>query len=103
MRIPIVMGAEPERQDAVLVEDGHPMPATGYAQRFVASSHIPGCACCNPRGPAAEALTRLFRDRAIGAAPFFHRVVVLASPSGEAAVREAVAKDVLTRARYRMD
>jgi hypothetical protein len=106
MRIPIVMGVEPAAGDAFLVEDGADMPVAGYAVRFALGTsspgHAPGCACCTLRGPAADALTRMFRDRATGAAPFFTRVVVLASPEGETAVRDALAADVVTQARYRL-
>jgi len=53
------------------------------------------------RSPAAEALAQLFRARATGAAPYFSRVVVLASAAGEAALRAALAQDALAQARYR--
>jgi G3E family GTPase len=82
------------------------MPATGYAVRFALGpgqpGHLAGCACCTLRGPAADALTTMFRARATGAAPFFTRVVVLASPDGQAAVRAALTQDVVTRARFRL-
>jgi len=102
-RIQIVMGGEPGPADAVLVEDGCDMPAAGYAVRFALGlpGHALGCACCTLRGPAADALGRMFRERATGVAPFFSRVVVLASPEGEHVVREAVENDVLVKARYR--
>lgn len=106
MRIPIVMGVEPGVDDAVLVEDGCAMPPTGHAVRFALGGakpgHFAGCACCTLRGPAADALTALFRARATGAAPFFKRLVVLASPAGEAAVQAALAEDVVSAARFRL-
>jgi hypothetical protein len=104
MRIPIVLGAAPSPMDAVLVEDGKDMPAQGYAVRFTTTlpGHIAGCSCCTLRGPAADALGRMFRERATGNAPFFPRVVVLASPAGEQAIREALEQDVVTRARYKI-
>jgi len=104
MRIPIILGAKPQAGDAVLVEDGHDMPASDHAVRFVVakSGHVINCACCTLRGPAADALGRLFRERATGAAPFFSRVVVLASPEGEATVRAALESDVVSQARYRL-
>lgn len=104
MRIPIVMGGRPEAADAVLVEDGLDMPETGYAIRFVPGKpgHGLSCICCTLRGPAADALGRMFRERAMGVAPLFKRVVVLASPAGEDAVREALTEDVVTAARYRI-
>jgi hypothetical protein len=105
MRIPILFGIPPQSDDAVLVEEGQAVPQAGYALRFsrpAMPGHPPGCACCTARSPAAEALGRLFRARATGAAPFFKRVVVLASPAGEMAVREALAGDVMSAARYRL-
>jgi len=118
MRILVAMGGKggpaaggpaaggPAAGDAFLVEDGHDMPATGYAVRFALGpgkpGHFAGCACCTLRGPAADALTRMFRARATGVAPFFSRVAVLASPEGEAAVREALEADVVTKARFRL-
>jgi hypothetical protein len=42
----------------------------------------------------------MFLARARGEVGFFGRVVVVASPAGEAAVREAVAGDVVLRARF---
>jgi hypothetical protein len=106
MRIPIVMGVEPSAGDAVLVEDGHAMPKTGYAVRFALGAakpgHFAGCACCTLRGPAADALNALFRARATGAAPYFKQLVVLASPDGEAAVKAALVEDVVSAARFRL-
>jgi hypothetical protein len=105
-RIPIVLGGKPGPDDAVLVEDGQDMPKTGYAVRFALAGgkpgHMMGCACCTLRGPAADALGGMFQARARGSAPFFKRVVVLASPDGEAAIRAAIDEDVVTKARYRM-
>jgi hypothetical protein len=49
----------------------------------------------------AEALHRLFLGRARGTAAFFARVVVAASPEGEAAVRQALARDAFVAGRYR--
>jgi hypothetical protein len=112
MRIPVSFGAIPtERDDAWLVEDGAGLPAAdlpehGYVERFtlpvVRLGHIAGCSCCTPRGPASDALSRMFRARATGTAPFFKRVVVTASPTGEAAIRDATAGDLLTAARFRL-
>ena len=104
MRIPVLFGsARTEADDAYLAEGGAPA-ASGYVERFTLPpakfGHVQGCTCCTPRGPAAEALARLFRARATGAAPFFKRVIVIASPVGEAAVREAIARDVVTAARF---
>jgi hypothetical protein len=102
MRIPIVMGGCPADDDAVLVEAGQTMPAAGYAVEFAAgkAGHPLSCACCTQRGPVADALGRMFRARATGAAPFFKRVVVLASAAGQASVHAALMDDVVTGARY---
>jgi len=103
-RIQIVMGGTPVEGDATLVEDGQAMPERGYAVRFALGlpGHMPGCACCTLRGPAADALSRMFRERATGLAPYFTRVVVLASAAGEAAVAAALDEDVVTKARFRI-
>jgi len=81
------------------------MPPEGYAVRFsppAGPSHAFNCACCTVRSPASAALGELFRARATSVAPFFKRVVVLASPRGEAAVREALAGDVMATARFQI-
>ena len=115
MRIPVLFGAAAAAAgDAWLVEDGAAMPPEGYAERFTLPvqkfgaagpnaaglRHAVGCRCCTLRGPAADALSRMFRARTTGSAPFFKRVVVLASPAGEAAVRQALTQEVVTKARY---
>jgi hypothetical protein len=105
LRIPIFFGVGTgEAADAWLVEAGAAMPPEGYAVRFALPQqqfgHAIGCSCCTLRGPAADALTRMFQDRATGAAPYFKRVIVLASTAGCALVREALAQDAVTRARY---
>jgi len=98
------MAAKPGPDDAALVEDGGDMPESGYAVRFAVAKpgHVFNCTCCTLRGPAADALSRMFRERATGVAPFFKRVVVLASTAGEDAVRDALVRDVVTRARFRL-
>jgi hypothetical protein len=106
LKIPVLFGSlQAETDDAYLAEgDGQP-EISGYVERFTLPparfGHVQGCSCCTPRGPAAEALARMFRARATGAAPFFKRVIVRASPAGEAAIRAAIAADLLTAARYR--
>jgi hypothetical protein len=101
-RIPVLLGAAPQAGDAVLAEAGLAVPAAGYVQYFaLGAAHGLGCACCGARGPVAAALAELFRARAMGQAPFFTRVVVLASPAGQAALRAALEGDALARARYR--
>ena len=81
-------------------------PAGIAVARFVLpawGSHPAGCACCLPRGPVAEALTRLFLQRVRGEVAFFSEVVAVpASPAGEAALRAALQADPLTLARFRL-
>jgi hypothetical protein len=104
MRIPVVFGGIPEAGDAVLIEGDAPAPAGFHAIRFrlpAGQTHPIGCACCVPRGPVAEALSRAFLDRATGKAPFFKRLLVLAGADGEAAVAAAIAEDAAASARYR--
>lgn len=107
MRIPVLFSGLPGEMDAAwLVEDGAEPPVPSYAEHFTVPppkfGHNLGCNCCPTRGPAADALARLFRARATGAAPFFKCVIVRASPAGEAAIRDAIAGDVTAAARYRL-
>jgi len=107
MRIPVLFGTPPAETDDVYLAEGDGGPAlSGYAEQFTLPEakfgHVVGCTCCTPRGPAADALARLFRARATGCAPFFKRVIVRASAAGEAAIRAAIASDMLTAARYRL-
>jgi hypothetical protein len=76
--------------------------AAGVVVRLAAGrGHPIGCACCLPRGAAAEALGGLFVQRARGEVGFFHRVVV--SVADPQAVREAVLGDRLVAGRFRLD
>jgi len=107
MRIPVLFGDVQAGKDDAYLTEGNPEPVpSGYADSFTRPAaqfgHVIGCTCCTPRGPAADALSRLFRARATGSAPFFKRVIVRASPAGEAAIRAAIARDMLTAARYRL-
>ena len=103
-RIPVLFGAQPAEMDDAFLAEGAGPASCGYVEHFTLPpakfGHIAGCGCCTPRGPAAAALARMFRARATGAAPFFKRVIVFASPQGEAAIREALAGDVLAASRY---
>jgi hypothetical protein len=106
-RIPISIVSELSGapDTASLVEGGGeaaPGVATGYFQEAL-PTHAPGCACCLPRGAAGAALGALFRARALGTIPFFTRVeVLLATPSGEAALRQAVAADPVAASYFRL-
>ncbi|MGE4482488.1 hypothetical protein [Acidocella sp.] len=103
-RIPVYIGIAPGPDDAVLVEEEQDMPATGHAVRFAVPKrgHQPGCFCCTARGPAANAFSSLYRDRALGAAPYFTRVIVLASLAGQADIKAALDQDAVTKARFRL-
>jgi hypothetical protein len=92
---------------ALLIENGAATPRPGAAAvahfALPSTAHAIGCACCLPRGPASVALGRLFLARARGEAPLFDTVVaVISSPAAAAAVRAALADDVVTRARFRL-
>lgn len=100
-------------EDALLIEGiaagegGVPADRPAVARFTVPvriAMHPLGCACCAPRGPVAEALGRLFLARARGELPWFRSVVAVThSAAGAAAVRAALAGDVVTVARFRQD
>ena len=91
----------------VLAEDGAVLPAApARVERFAApppGAHPLGCACCQPRNPAAIALDRLFLARARGQAPWFTEVVALIrTEDGRAAIHAALENDSVTAARFRL-
>jgi hypothetical protein len=104
-RVTVRFGS-PEAGEAALVEGDAPAPSGQPTARFHLKSglagHVPGCACCVQRGPAAEALGRLFLARARGEVAWFRTVAVLATPAGEAAVRAEVARDQVSAGRFRL-
>src|SRR6185312_16438294 len=92
-RVPVVFGAAALAgpRDALLLDAGVAVDAAaGAVARLpaAAAGHRIGCACCQPRGAAAEALGRLFLARARGEVRFFRRVVV--SVADVSAVRAAI-------------
>jgi len=116
--------AEPGAPPAAVLEESAPGPRIGVAlsasgpqplaarvaaagdaaAQFtpVAARHAMGCVCCAGRSPAAQALDQLFQRRARGQCPWFDRVLALVrSPAGAAMLADALAEDVLTRARFR--
>ena len=101
-RIPVIFGTQPEPNDMVLLEEGIAPPEVGHVHRFAAAlpGHLPGCSCCVARSPAAAALAAAFRARATGTAPYFKRLLVLASPGGRLDIETALAQDILCRARF---
>lgn len=103
-RVPVTLDTEPVEGDAVLAEVGRVLPP-GMAPNAwfepALNAHLPGCACCVGRSPAAMALAGLFAARARGGVPFFRRVVALpASDAGRAELRAAL-RDPLVAGRYR--
>ncbi len=92
--------------DALLIEGDGAAPDGNVHGRFVvpaAAAHTAGCACCLPRGPVAEALTRLFLQRVRGDVKFFSGVVAVPrSVAGEAAIRAALQEDPMVMARFRL-
>ncbi len=64
-------------------------------------AHPSGCACCYEMGAAAAALAALFRERAVGGSWFSSVVALVRSPAGRAELEDALARDVLTVARFR--
>jgi hypothetical protein len=108
-RVPVrLAAADTARPDeALLVEGTAAVPWGRPLARFVplpgVFGHAPGCTCCTPRGPVAEALGRLFLARARGEVAFFGSVVaVTATAAGEAAVRAALAEDQVSAGRFRL-
>ncbi len=102
-RIPVLFGQPPGPDDTVLLEEGLEPPATGHLLGFTTAlpGHMPGCSCCVARSPAATALAAAFRARATGTVPYFTRLLVLASPTGQLDIEAALAEDALCRARFR--
>lgn len=65
-------------------------------------THAAACACCAGRGPAAQALDRLFQARVRGACAWFERVVALAeTEAARAEIAAALRDDAVTAARFR--
>ena len=108
-RIPVRFGpaaaAGPEK--ALLIAGDAPMAESRAAvvARFAPEPrpfHAAGCACCAPRGAAADALGRLFLARARGGTWFRDVLAVVQDAAGEAAVTAAVSADAVTAARFRI-
>lgn len=87
-RIPVRFGL------AASLRDGEAVLTPG------AGVHAAGCACCLARSPAAVGLAALFQGRAVGAVPWFIRV--LAAPADEAAVHAALRDDPVASVRFRL-
>ncbi len=102
-RIPVLLSPG-DLQDAAVLVEGTPLLDGAAGVRFdLACSHAPGCACCRPRGPVADALSSLFTRRARGELAFFRVVRVLElSDAGRDAVLDALANDPVASARLRL-
>ena len=114
-RMPLVILADPAALPALLAAGGPaallveapalPRPAGAVAAESFApamAAHPAACACCAGRSPAAAALDRLFQARVRGSAPWFERVVALASTeAGRAELDAALVGDAVTTARFR--
>ncbi|MBO1075985.1 hypothetical protein [Roseomonas marmotae] len=92
----------------VLAEDGAALPpGTARVERYAtpaATAHPIGCACCQPRSPAAIALDRLFLARMRGETPWFKEIVALAvTDAGRQAVLAALQQDNVISARFRAE
>jgi len=91
-RVPVVFGSSRDAQEGDAVLAGVLGDTLG---------HQAGCACCVARTPAAQALGRLFMQRAQGEVAFFRRVLV-DGYAAEAAVRAALQSDPVAAARFRL-
>ncbi len=77
-------------------------PAASFTVPVVAQNHPAGCACCAPRMPVAQALSRLFLARARGETAFFRDVVAITvTAAGHAAVLMALTDDPLVSAWFK--
>ena len=91
-RVEVVFGRASEaREGDVVLSEG-----------LAGVCHPIGCACCTPRSASADALSRLFLQRARGEVAFFRRVLVDADEVGQAAVRIALQSDPVVSARFRL-
>ena len=99
-RVPVVFGNCRDAQEGDVVLAGMLEGPPGH-NLVGALDHGAGCACCVARTPAAQALNRLFMQRARGEVAFFRRVVV-EGQALEAAVRTALQSDPVAAARFRL-
>ena len=92
-RIPLrFAGAEQAGPVAAwLIQGDAPAPPRAPVVHFALPDRLPGhpvgCACCTPRGPVAEALSRLFLARVRGEVAFFRQVIAVPA---DAAGRDAI-------------
>ncbi|MSP04361.1 MAG: hypothetical protein EXR05_03775 [Acetobacteraceae bacterium] len=103
----LVPPADARADSAWLIQGDAPAPGAGPVARFQSSASSPGhpagCVCCLPRGPVAEALSRLFLARARGEVAYFRLVLALPhNAAGATAIRDALAQDSLLAGRFRL-
>jgi len=105
-RIPVHLlmpGQSPAPGMALLAEAPTAASATAMAIFTLQGVHAPGCACCSPRGPVAEALDRLFLGRVRGELPWFTAIAALPhSAAGAEAIRQTLTLDKACSARFRL-
>lgn len=107
-RIPVTLVPDAGALAAALAA-GKPAAVLGSeggvaSERFAtgAAPHVAACTCCHGRGEAAQALDRLFQGRVRGAVPWFDRVLVLDEGCVGDEIKQALARDSLAAARYRL-
>ena len=106
-RTPVRLHSGPAPGAVWLAEDGVPTPAgAARVERFAAppmpTEHPMGCACCQPRNPAAIALDRLFMARLKGETPWFSEVLAAtATENGAQSLRFVLAEDPVVSARFK--
>ena len=104
-RVPVRIGglAGAGEGDALLLPSGVPPPPGWPAEVMPggAPGHPLGCACCQPRNAAAQALGALFLRRARGEVGWFSQVLAAVGPDEAAMVHAALDADPLTLARFR--
>lgn len=104
-KIPVTFAAPAPRPvpagTAVVVAADAIAPRGNPLVRWLAPSrHGAACVCCRPRAALAEALHRLFLDRARGAVPWFDRVELRLAPDAETLAAFA---DPLVAARFSLE
>ena len=108
-RIPLRFAGVDQAGPAVawLIQGDAPAPPHAPVARFVLPdrppSHPVDCACCAPRGPVADALSRLFLARARNELAFFRQVMAVpADAAGREAIVAALRDDPLLAGRFRL-
>ena len=102
-RLPVRFGPiDGRKPDEAVLTDGDHDAAPPFARFSPEAGHAVDCLCCLPRSGAARALADLFRARAVGQGPPFRGVLAVVGPTGETAVRAALADDPVASGRFRL-